>query len=102
MAACGTGAHSPWTGGPDTNLRPLPPDCGSRGALIVEGVVGGREEGILEQHLLAQTGPLQRRVVLVLIGLRAGEHGDHVPKKGRHLEERRTKRPSNIGTISFC
>ena len=102
MAACQIGAHSPRAEGPDTNLRPLPPDCGPWGALIVKGVVGGREEGILEQHLLAQAGPLQRRVVLVLIGLRAGEHGDHVPKKGRHLEERRTRRPSATGTISPC
>lgn len=78
--------HSPqlqlW---PDTDLGPLPPDRGARGALIVQRVIGGREVGVLEEHLPPQTGPLQGRIVLVLVGLHTREHGGRCPSRGgRH------------------
>lgn len=69
--------------GPDTDLGPLPPDSGPWRALIVERVVSGREEGVLEEHLPAQAVPPQGRVVLVLIGLHAREHGGCCLREGR-------------------
>lgn len=78
---------------PHTDLGSLPPHCGSWGALVVERVISGREVGVLEEHLPAQTGPLQVRVVLVLIGFHTGEHGGSCPREGRqeHLEDRKAR-----------
>lgn len=45
--------------GADTDLGPLPPDGGPWGALVVQRVVSGWEAGVLEEHLPAQTRPLQ-------------------------------------------
>lgn len=52
-----------------TYPRPLPDHTSNPVALVKQGVVGGREAGVLEQQAALQTLPLQGEVLLPLKGL---------------------------------